>query len=252
MNPRQRRGIVLIALSAVVAIAVFVIVTNYVRSVASQVGPLTTVYAAAAPIDAYSPLGATNLTPIEVPQRWAAPSSRLELPDLEGRRVGFRLESGTVVTSDMLVPVSELSPTEREVAINVNPVTGVAGRVRPGDRVDVYAVFSNVAGLPKQSRVLVREVRVVSIGGVQTVSDTTSEGLTQNDVIPVTLALEPDDALAVTYATAFADEVRLVALPTDTGVDRSGDIDSFDAGSLGGVPVLEGADQNGTGGGLLP
>ena len=240
VNPRQRRGIVFMVLSVLVAVAVFVILTNYVRSVSSQVGPTTTVYRAAGPIDAYVPLDESNLEPYQVPERWAAPTARLDLPDLDGRRVGFALEAGTVVTSDMLVPPSDLSPTEREIAINVDAVTGVAGRVRTGDRVDLYAVFADVTGLPAQVRVLVRDVRIVSIGGVQTVTQSDDEGIEEADVIPVTLALEPDDSLAVTYANAFAEEVRLVALPTDTGLDRSEDIEQFDAGNLGGTAIPEG------------
>lgn len=230
-------------LSVLVAMMVFVILTNYVRGVATQVGPLTTVYRASASIEAYTPLSETNLEPVQVPERWTAPASRLELPELDGRRVGFRLESGTVVSSDMLIPPSDLSSTEREVAINVDPVTGLAGRVRPGDRVDMYAVFADVPGLPAQVRVLVRDVRVVSIGGQQTVVENTERGVEQNDVVPVTLALEPSDALGVTYANAFAEEVRLVALPTDVGTDRSEDADSFDAGNLGGRPVPVGEED---------
>jgi pilus assembly protein CpaB len=243
VNPRQRRGLVLMVLSVLVAVVVFVILTGYVRDVASQVGPTTTVYQAASPIEAYTPLGETNLEPVQVPVRWTAPTSRLELSDLEGRRVSFRLDAGTTVTSDMLVPPSDLSPTEREIAINVDSVTGVAGRVRPGDRVDIYAVFADVPGLPAQVRVLVRDVRVVTIGGEQTVTESDDEGVSENQVLPVTLALEPDDALSVTYANAFAEEVRLVALPTDTGTDRSGDTDSFDAGNLGGAAIPEGLEN---------
>ncbi|MGF1646889.1 MAG: Flp pilus assembly protein CpaB [Kineosporiaceae bacterium] len=243
MNSRQRRGVVLIVLGAVVAALVFVVVTIYVRSVSSQVGPMTTVYAARDTIDPYTPLGPENLQPVELPQRWSAPSARLDLAGIEGRRVGFQLAPGTIVTSDMLIPPSDLNPSEREIAINVDAVTGVAGRVRPGDRVDVYAVFADVAGLANQVQVLVRDVRVVSVGGRQTVvAEDDDDGLTRAQAIPVTLALEPDDSLAVTYANAFADEVRLVALPTDRGVDRGGEIDQFDAGSLGGQAVVEGQD----------
>lgn len=230
-------------LSVLVAMVVFVILTNYVRSVSSQVGPLTTVYQARGPIEAYAPLNEANLEPVQVPERWTAPASRLELPELDGRRVGFRIETGTVVSSDMLIPPSDLSSTEREVAINVDPVTGLAGRVRPGDRVDMYSVFADVPGLPAQVRVLVRDVRVVSIGGRQTVTETTDEGIQQNDVVPVTLALEPEDSLAVTYANSFAEEVRLVALPTDVGTDRSVDSEVFDAGDLGGVPIPAGGSE---------
>lgn len=224
-------------MSVLVASAVFVILTNYVRGVASQVGPLTTVYQAATQIEAYAPLGEANLEPVEVPKRWASPASRLELTNLQNRRVGFRMKKGTVVTSDMLIPRSQLSRTEREVAINVDAVTGLAGRVRPGDRVDIYSVFSSVPGLTPQVRVLVRNVRVISIGGKQTITETTANGVAENEVVPVTMALEPANSLAVTYATSFAKEVRIVALPTDVGTDRSRDADSFDAGDLGGQPI---------------
>jgi pilus assembly protein CpaB len=233
-------------LSVLVAMTVFVILTNYVRGVSSQVGPLTTVYQATEPIEAYTPLSEANLEPVQVPERWTSPASRLELPELDGRRVGFRLEAGSTIASDMLIPPSDLSSTEREIAINVDPVTGLAGRVRPGDRVDLYSVFSNVQGLPAQVRVLVRDVRVVSIGGQQTVVESTAQGFQEATVVPVTLALEPSDSLAVTYANAFAQEVRLVALPTDVGTDRDEDVDSFDAGNLGGNPVPVGEDDTPT------
>ena len=239
-------------LSLAVAVAVFVILTGYVRGVASQVGPSTTVWAAVDPVPPYTPLSEANMEPIQVPVRWAAPTSQLELTDLDGRRVPFELAAGTVVSSDMLIPTSALSPTEREIAINVDAVTGVAGRVRPGDRVDMYAVFADVPGLPAQVRVLVRDVRVVTIGGRQTVTQSDEEGVGEDEVVPVTLALEPDASLAVTYAQAFAEEVRLVALPTDVGTDRTDDVDSYDAGNLGGTAIPEGLEGLPDIEGLLP
>lgn len=241
MNPRQRRGALFMLLAAVIGFGVFISVTRYVSNVASQVGATTTVYRAAQAIEPYTPLSSTNLEPAEVPERWTSPTSRVDLAELEGRRVGFRVEPGTVVTRDMLLSPSDLNPDEREIAINVDPVTGVGGRVRPGDRVDVYAVFGDVPGLPKQVMVLVRNVRVVSIQGRQTVTETDEErGTGQTDVVPVTLALEPNDALAVTYATAFAEEVRLVGLPTDVGTNRTRERNNYTAGNLGGRPVPEG------------
>ena len=53
----------------------------------------------------------------------------------------------------------------------------------------------------------------------------------------MTLALEPEDARGVTYAHAFAKEVRLVGLPNDVGVSRGSETDTFDAGDLGGKPI---------------
>lgn len=240
MNARQRRGVLFLLAAAGLAVAVFVAVSSYVSDVESQVGPKVTVFEVSEPIDAYLPLGASNVQAIEVPRKWASPTAVTSLRELEGRRVGFQLAAGTVITSDMLIPSTDLSPTEREIAVNVDSVTGVAGRVRPGDRVDIVAVFADVPGLPKQARVLVRDVRIVSIGGQQTVTVDSEDTVGDSkDVVPVTLALEPKDALSVTYAAAFALEVRLVALPGDVGANRSEEVDEFDAEDLGGKAVPE-------------
>lgn len=237
MNPRQRRGLVMIVIAALVAIATFFVVTGYVASVNSQVGSRVTVYRTTGALDPYTPLGVKNIEPVEVPTRWASESSVLKMSDLQGRRIGFRLNSGTTISSDMLIPSSSLDRNEREIAINVDSVTGVAGRVRPGDRVDIVAVFGDVEGLPQTVKMIDTDVRVVSISGEQTVSKSNEGGLDEQSVIPVTLALSPEKAMAVTYSAAFADEVRLVALPTDVGVDRKGDVDKFDADDLGGKAV---------------
>ena len=132
----------------------------------------------------------------------------------------------------MLVPESDLTSAQREIAINVDAVTGVAGRVAPGDFVDIYAVFAETETVPAQVRVLVRGVRVISVAGSQTIVKEGGGGLAEQQVVPVTLALDPNDALAVTYAGAFAAEVRLVGLPNGVAEDRTGEIDIFSSQNL--------------------
>ena len=89
-------------------------------------------------------------------------------------------------------------------------------------------------------RILQRNVRIVSIAGQQTVTQQNSDGTRESEVIPVTLAVEPEAALSITYASAFAQEVRLVALPSDVGVNRTNESDTFDASKLGGQAIPEG------------
>ena len=241
MNARQRRGTLFLVLSVVIAAGVFVTVAGYVGSVNRQVGPKVTVYRAARTIGPYQPLDERNLEPVRLPEQWTSQSALLRLDQLVGRRIGFRVEKGTTISSDMLVPPSDLSPTERELAVDVDAVTGLAGRVLPGDLVDVYAVFGDVPGLSKQVRVLVRSVRVVTVGGQRTVQEPDDgDGLdADRAVLPVTLALEPNDALAVTFASAFAEEVRLVGLPTGNTLNRAEEMGSYDATNLGGIAVPE-------------
>lgn len=228
-------------LAVLTAMLVFVGVANYVSSVNSKVGSLVTVYQAKKDLPAYTQLSAENVEPVRVPQRWTAVAAILTQRDIDGRVIAVPLSAGSAVTEDMLVPPSDLNPNEREIAVNVNAVTGIAGRIRPGDRVDVYAVFSDVPGLPKEARILVRAVRVVSVGGRQQVTEEDTKTL--KDVIPVTLALVPGDALGVTYANSFAKEVRLVGLPAGGNQDRSGEADQYSANNLGGKALPEGSNQ---------
>jgi len=232
----------LMIVAVVAGIGVFFAVSTYVADVNSQVGSRVTVYQAKQAVVAFATLDDGDLEEVQVPRRWVSNSAQLRRTALEGRKVGLNVEKGTMLTRDMLVAPSDLSPTEREIAIKVDAVTGVAGRVQPGDFVDIYAVFADVPGLPKQVRVLVRQVRVVTVGGQQTVNQTSPDaGRQEKDVLPVTVALEPQAALAVTYASAFAAEVRLVKLPSGNTQNRAGERDNYDATQLGGQAVAEGS-----------
>jgi pilus assembly protein CpaB len=225
-------------LSALAAVLVFVGVSSYVASVNSKVGPMVTVYHVTKDLPAFTTLSSENTEPAQVPERWAADNTVLKSADLDGRVIATPLSAGSTVSLDGLVPPSDLNPSEREVAVNVDAVTGLAGRVRPGDRVDVYAVFTEVPGLPKQSRILVENVRVVSVAGQLQVQS--PDAKTLQNVIPVTLALAPGDALSVTYAASLAQSVRLIGLPPGVAQDRSKERKTFDARQLGGTAVPEG------------
>lgn len=231
MNPRQRRGLLFILLAVLMAVGVFFVVANYVSQVNTKVGNLVTVYRAAEDIAPYETISAEKLAKDEVPARWLGASTVTNVDELLDSKVAVAVEPGTLLTNDLLLLDSTLSATEREIAINVDAVTGIAGRVGTGDYVDIYAVFAGIEGVPDQVQVLVRTVRVVSVRGVQTVPDEESVTGEQN-VIPVTLALEPNDALAVTYASAFAKEVRLVGLPAGEAEDRTGEKNYFDSETL--------------------
>ena len=237
MNPRQRRGVLLMVLSALAAVLVFVGVSSYVASVNSKVGPMVTVYQVTKDLPAFTTLSADNTEPVQVPQRWAADNTVLKSADIDGRVVSTPMTSGATISLDVLVPPNNLSPDEREVAVNVDAVTGLAGRIRPGDQVDVYAVFTDVPGLTKQSRILVENVRVVSVAGQLQVQTPDAKSL--QNVIPVTLAVSPDSALELTYAAEMAKEVRLIGLPPGVAQDRSKEQRTFDARQLGGKAVAE-------------
>lgn len=224
-------------LSGLAAVLVFIGVSTYVASVNSKVGPMVTVYHVTKDVPAFTTLSAENTEPVGVPQRWAADNTVLKSADVDGRVTATPMTAGATISSDSLVPPSDLNPDEREVAVNVDAVTGLAGRVRPGDRVDMYAVFTDVPGLPKEVVLLVENVRVISVAGQLQVQSPDAKSL--QNVIPVTLALTSDEALSVTYASQIAAQVRLVGLPPGVAQDRSKEKKTFDARALGGKAIPE-------------
>lgn len=233
MNPRQRRGVVIMLFAGLAAVVLFFVAVSYVGSVNAKIAPTTTVFRAAENIDAYSIVEEADLEAVEVPEKWAAEEAATKLQSVVGRRVAFNVSSGTYLGSDMLLPPSALNEDEREIALTVDAKTGIAGRVRTGDFVDVYAIFGDDP-TNGSSKVLVRNVRVVSVRGVETRTQTTSrDELQEQQVVPVTLALRPADALAVTYADSFAQTVRLVGLPPGTSTsNRENERDQVDADDL--------------------
>lgn len=233
MNPRQRRGVIFMLLAALTALVLFFVSVNYVGSVNAKISPTTTVYRTTAKIAAFAVITENELLAVQVPKKWTNTQAATDIEALVGRRVAFTIGQGTFVGNDMLLPPSSLNADEREIALTVDAKTGIAGRIQSGDFVDVYAVFGDS---PENgaSKVLVRQVRVVSVRGVVTRSETSArDELSQQQVIPVTLALTATDALTVTFADAFATSVRLVGLPPDSsGRNRSGEPSQIDAGDL--------------------
>lgn len=233
MNPRQRRGVILMVLAGLCAIALFFISVNWVGSVNAKVTPLIRTYQASTEIPAHSVIKADDLEAVEIPKRWTSTSAATDIKSLVGQRVAFNVAEGTYLSADMLLPRSSLNGDEREIALTVDAKTGIAGRVQTGDLVDVYAVFANESGNDGASRVLVRDVRVVSVRGVETQTASKGDSFGEEQVIPVTLALQPRAALAVTYADAFAASVRLVGLPPGaSSKNRSGEPDSVNGSDL--------------------
>lgn len=69
MNPRQRRGVFFLVVTSILAVAVFVGVLYYVRTVSSQVGPVATALQLNRSVDALEPIDESMLDRVEVPER---------------------------------------------------------------------------------------------------------------------------------------------------------------------------------------
>jgi pilus assembly protein CpaB len=213
MNPRQRRGLLLLVLSGLGLLAVFVLVASYVADVRTEVDPKIKLLSLTKPVKAFESVPDDAVTEITMPKRWAPRTALRDRSELVGYVAGTDLTADSLLQKDMLITPPDLKPGQREVAILVDAETGVAGKIGPGAIVDIVGTFQGDAqrGIKPKSTVVVPAARILDVGQAQLKG---GRGVQQADadpkeVVPVTFALTPKQQLEVTEAESFADEVRL-------------------------------------------
>jgi pilus assembly protein CpaB len=216
MNPRQRRGILLLTLAALGLLGVFALVAGYVADVRAEVDPKVRVLALSKPAERDKAITDDMVKTIELPERWAPSAALRDRSRLIAQVATADIPADAILQEGMLGPPPELATGQREIAILVDAETGVAGKIGPGRIVDIVATFAGNAetGEKPYSAVVVPGARIIDVGqpelqggrGVQ------EQAADPEQVVPVTFALKPREALVVTEAESFATEVRLALL----------------------------------------
>ncbi|MFJ8359018.1 Flp pilus assembly protein CpaB [Streptomyces sp. NPDC093984] len=213
MNSRQRRGVILLVLSALAAVGAFAGVLSVIRDVNSKVGPEVTAYRLKNDIDPYKELTPGQFQKISMPKRWLPATAVTDLARIRGKIAVTRLEQGSLLQSDMIVDRPELEPGQQEIAIMIDASTGVAGKIDPGSRVNIYATFKAENDKGKdESKVIVTNARVLDVGKLTALDPGQSSDdrrRTATEAVPITFALDTADAQRVAYAESFATHVRL-------------------------------------------
>lgn len=221
LNPRQRRGVLLLAVAVVGLLAVAGGVASYVADVQSQLGPMRPVLRLTEDVDRLSAIPPDAVEVVRVPSRWA-PDGTLEDPrELDGSVAAVDLPAGTQLQRASLTRPPEIDQGEREVAILVDPATGVGGKIRAGDVVDIYATFpaepDGDGSRPARAHATLQAVRIVDIAPAVRAREG-EEFAAAEPAVPVTFALTAEQALELAYLESFATELRLgLRLPSDTG-----------------------------------
>lgn len=238
MNPRRRRGVILIGLAALGGLGVFVAIASYVAEVRGNLTPTTTAVFLSEPAFAMAPIRPDMVRLREVPRRWAPPEGISDPQAMEGLVPPADLPAGTQLQAGMLVPPPEIAADQREISVMISADTGVAGKIQSGDLVDIEATFAGeVAGEEEESvnsaRTIIRRAEIVTVATPrpnpgrnrnQFLPEEGSEdalpsgGSGAETVVPVTFALGEDEVLVLTYAESFAEEVRLARLRPDSDV----------------------------------
>ena len=210
MNPRQRRGVLLLLVTLLGAALTFVGVATYVSSVSSQVGPMTQVLRLTTDVEALHAVTEADVEVVEVPERWAPANTVSSYGQVEGLVAASAYAAGSVLQTGMLTDPPGLTNGAREVAIMVDAETGVAGRIQPGDYVDIIATIEDEETGARTAQIIVQNALIIDVGVATTVEDENASGaFTETQAVPVTFALSTADSLRISYAESFAVKLRL-------------------------------------------
>ena len=160
----------------------------------------------------------------EIPRRFRPPTALTRLADIAGKVAISELSPNQVVVTGQFVDprVAQRTFSQRipsghvAITVSVDQVHGVAGLLRPDDRVNIL-VFDN-----STQRVLYQNVQVIAVGsstaplpGEQTADPPAAapEGAAGSNLI--TFAVPPDAAVRIAYAVSNTGGIWLTLVPPD-------------------------------------
>ncbi|MFH8755600.1 Flp pilus assembly protein CpaB [Streptomyces atroolivaceus] len=217
MNSRQRRGVILLLLSVLCAFGAFAGVLSVISDVNSKVGPEVTAYQVKTDIAPYTALDPGQFEKVEMPRRWLSENAVTDLAVINGKIAVTALRQGSLLQDDMVVQRPRVENGEQEIAIMIDAATGVAGKIRPGNLVNIFATFAaEDEGDKATSRVIVPNAKVIDVGRLTALEPQKDDRGGPTEAVPITFALNTTDAQRVAYAESFAEHVRLALLPENS------------------------------------
>ncbi len=128
-----------------------------------------------------------------------------EASQLSGRVAANAIPAGTIVTTDMFsapqtrIGTVRIPAGKRALALEMQPVPGVAGCVGSGDLVDIYGVSSG-EGSAQGVRLVLQGVEVLNVNGAGL---PTAQGQPGGPSLIYLLAVTPQEAERLIYLTEF-------------------------------------------------
>ncbi len=210
MNSRQRRGVILLLLSVLCAVGAFAGVLSVVNDVESKVGPETTAYKLTSDVKPYKALDAGEFEKVSMPKRYVPSTAVTDLDELRGKIAVTQLAKGSLLQRDMIANRPALKPGQQEIAIMIDAATGVAGKITPGAKVNIYATFEGKSqGEEAVSKLIVAGAEVLDLGKITALEPNQDDKRRIDEAVPITFALDTKNAQRVAYAESFASHVRL-------------------------------------------
>lgn len=217
----KRRILRLFLLPALAGMAASLLAYGYLKAAEGPVaGKRATVPVVVAkkPIEARTRLQADMLTVQRVPQEFAWRGSLASVDQAAGRVTAVPLAAGEPVLKSALALAEDKSalafhvpPGFRAVTIAVNELTGVAGRLQVGDRVDLVGTFAKDVAGESKAILLMEDIKVLALGRADA---TDMKDKATGGYRSVTVAVKPEQAVLLALA-AERGHVQAILRPVD-------------------------------------
>jgi len=167
------------------------------------------VHYAVGPVPAGTP-GATALSEGRIRTKAIDPAARpanaiVDPSQLAGRVAASAIPAGAIVTTDMFpapqtrIGTVVIAEGKRALAIEMQPVAGIAGFAGTGDRVDIYGL-SKSEGTQHSVRLVLQGVEVLNVNGAGLPS---AQGQPGSPNLIYLLAVTPADAERLLYLSEY-------------------------------------------------
>jgi len=221
---RQTLVIPIALLLAVMAAAGVVLYTMNVKEEATTGGPTSTVVVASEDVPAGTELDPLieegKLVEQEIPKNYIVPGAVASLEELQGRTVSQPLVEGEQILANRIDELGTVQGGSLGIpdgftayTVELRPEQTVANVLNRGDRVRVFATFSEKSGA-RASVALLPDVKVLAVS-----SDGDPEQQAATNQL-VTLAVTPDDAAKLALFGQDTGSLWLNLLPPDAPKDQ--------------------------------
>lgn len=203
------RNKILLALSLIAALVAAALVYYYLDNLKKtyrEIEDFRTVVTAATRIPAKTMVKKEMLEVKEIPVRYISENAVTATEDALGKITKSEILPGEVLRSEKLSGTKEgrdglaysVTPGKRAVTVSVNDVTGVAGLLRTGDRIDVLGTIDAQTGSGQEkassTSFLIQNIEILSLDQTYAV-DESSVQTNQGGYKNVTLLVTPQQAL---------------------------------------------------------
>ena len=221
---RQTLVIPIALLLAIMAAAGVVLYTMNVKEEATTGGPTSTVVVASEDVPACTELDPLieegKLVEQEIPKNYIVPGAVGSLEELQGRTVSQPLVEGEQILANRIDELGTVQGGSLGIpdgftayTVELRPEQTVANVLNRGDRVRVFATFSEKSGA-RASVALLPDVKVLAVS-----SDGDPEQQAATNQL-VTLAVTPDDAAKLALFGQDTGSLWLNLLPPDAPKDQ--------------------------------